>query len=480
MSKKKSNVVLDLSKSPDNSQNKELKNKYLQLRIDFDKNFAVGPFNFTPQLDKLQTVYLVYEMGKYPFFLSNKSEKVTKSRMGYTAFRKMKSLEKKNTSDEEIESQTSITISPANFRVRLSDSSNPSADSSNDSDSPDTTLSLSSDGWEIIAHLNYGLPNENDGLVWNYIVRLISDAYIHNGHFYTLYFLRISDIEKDLIKNGHYKHRDGKLYNQIVDSLHRIKLTAYSHQKGLYRKDNKSSVYGSEYTFSLITSLYFRGDKLPDGSLCDAVAVAIDPLILLNFKNNRFLLGLNQVRSKFSYYSSMSLLDRLTFLTYQAFLSKDFFYAYKFKFPFFVLIKYDNLCSFLGLKPLGLNNMKKSKISAQFESLFDELKEGEVIQEVLIDQFVNQRGVQCFNMFFVLKGIFVQNVLNQSGKDLKSKEEEVQNAYKDVSVSTAYFKKIRGLIHSQGLMDELFSTKYMEQRCKQDGEDQEKGITIEE
>lgn len=402
----------------------------LQLRLPL----AVAPTEHA-NFDTFDKLFLHMELAKFPFFLAKRSEKVTISRRGYVAYKKMESLKRKKVSINEIEKKTTYQTSPLHTISTYTDSEETEA------------YSITED-WTILANQNYGLLDENDGYVWDYILKLISETYHLTNQFYLFYSFSVNDIANDFVKCGYYTARNGILNEIIRDSIERLHLTSFRHAKGFFRKDTKTSTT-EEYNFNLISAVYTKGQQLPDGTISTNITVAIDPVIIANFKAQYFIITLNSLRKKLMRYSSKAVFDKLSFLTYNSLETRDFYLLSSLKMQRFVFLGYENLTQFLGLKPIDQEGFKKSRIEKQLGEIFSELLAARVInQKPLLDQFQDKTGKICCNVIFLLSDEFVDTVLKFSSRSLRERNapngEKVPTEY-----TNTYFKKFMKIVHEE-------------------------------
>jgi len=397
-----------------------MSSKYNQLQISFGEQPAIIQIN-TDNVEKTPKIYTPKEMGQHPFFLIDKTDACKKSRRGYEALKLKAALEKQGVDKETITQKISFIYNPA--------------------DSFYTT----SKNWTIVSNQNYGLPDSFDGLVWSYIELFISDIYIKSGKFFYFYYIDPSDIVNYLINKGLYK-KSGKLYSNVRDSIYRLRYTSYEYVEGFYNKETDTKL--SKYTLSLIQSIYEQGSTLPDGSKATSFAIAVEPLIVLNFKNNHFLILLSEYRAKIKSHPTIALFNRLSYLAFNGIISRDFTIARKFKFPFVIVLKYEFICEFLGLTPLNDKDCKPSHIIRQLKSIIDELIEINCLYEVHIDKSDNSTRV-----VFCLSGDFIDDA---TGLLSKSAGNELQFT-PSMAECKKYFAKMKSLILSDKLRKTLFN-----------------------
>lgn len=400
----------------------EINSKMRQLQLDFSKIPASNPCDFPP-LKYINKLYLPWDFGKHPFFVATNSKVSLNSRKGYKAFRVNRKMEKNGFSATEIAEATQFTSSPSFLSYKTSS------------------------GWEILAHSNYGFPDALDGYVFEFILCLIAALYKAHKKFFIIYHFNFSELIAFLVSKGCYKTVNGNFYERVRDAIYRLKHTSYMSKDGLFVKATAS--YTSSYTFSLITSVYEKGALLEDGTVVGSYAVAIDPLLIHNFSQNYYLIALNDFRSTLKDYSSVMLLDRLTYLAFNGIKGTDFSYAYKNKLPLWAFVTYPKLCEFVGFKQLKGQHLYPSKIAKQFEPFTAELIKLGCIKELFID-FTN---VTSIRMVFWLDNDFVINLvklLNQA------KFNDWHSYQKTAFDQKRYFSKVRTHIKDPDIIKKLF------------------------
>lgn len=414
-----------------------LQDKCLQLQISFDEIMAANPVSF-PKSSNPSKIYIPMEMARFPFFMRNKSELVSTSRRGFEAFRKARSLKQKGVDLDSIREQTTYTTSPVNRIAELQDTSEPFPCGPGTAADP-TELVHRVDKWSIHAHEDYGFPNEVDGWYWDYILNQISSIYQKSGKFYYIYFLNPNEMIRHRIGQGKPSSTRirGRFYEELMDSLSRLRSTSFSHEKGIFRKDNQSFLLNENYEFSLISGVYRKGERLPDGSIAAYLAVTIEPLIILNFTNNHYLILLNDIRASIPSLLSKSLFDRISYLTFNSLASGDLLIAHKFSLPPFIVLSYANLCAFLGIKPKQKEELKPSKLKIQLEQFYNPLLSASVIIDVVYD-----RTPSSFNVIFVLSDAFVLKIASISSRKPSLDAPLTDNQIK------SYFKKINAMLFS--------------------------------
>jgi len=402
-----------------------MRSKYNQLQISFGEQPAIIQIN-TDNVEKTPKIYAPREMGQHPFFLIDKTNACKKSRRGYEALKQQATLEKQGVDKETIIKKTTYQYNPT--------------------DSFYTT----SKNWTIVSNPKFGLPDSFDGLVWSYIELLISDIYKKSGKFYYFYYVDPSDIVNYLIDKGLYK-KSGKLYNNVRDSIYRLRYTSYEYAEGFYNKKEEKPL--SKYTLSLIQSIHEQGSTLPDGSVATSFAIAIDPLIIQNYSTNYYLILLSDYRSKIKSHPAIALFNRLSYLAFNGIISRDFTIAKKFKFPFIIVNGYENLCEFLGLTPLSENDCRPSNIIRQLKSFIDELIEINCLYEIHVD-----KSNSSTNIIFCLSGDFIDDA---TGLLSKAAGNELQ-FMPTMAECKKYFAKMKKFIHSDKLRKALFNPEHVD------------------
>lgn len=373
--------------------------KYGQLSLEFseDKNIYAPFYKFTEEKGK---VYLPLELVKFPFFLQSRSEKVLESRKGHKAYKKYEELKRKGASEKELEEATKFTTSTASLRKEYKD-------------------------WQIVAHQDWGFPDSFDGHVWDVIINLISDTLHKSGNVYLIYTITPNMIEAELIKRGVFKSRSGKTAKRIKDTLHRLKNTNYSYDKGFLRKDTNEIIEKEEYDFRLITNVYERGELLPDENgdekYATKFAIAIDPLVAINLRHNHYLIVLHKRRGQLKEYESIVLFDKLSYFLYQDIASESVFKSIQMGLNVYRKLSYYNVCKYLGIEPKVGINYKKSQVTEHLKVYHEEIIDKGVIEKVLIQENkdINEKK---FNFIYIFKKEFILDMLAPLNKTDKLKD----------------------------------------------------------
>lgn len=449
-----------------NPDNEDLKKKVEQLCLSFDSINTACEFNF-PSHKSLKKIYAPLDMGRYPFFLTSSTELVSKSRKGYAAYCLARKLESKGLTEKEVKSLitrqakklraigiSDKEVNELSTRLALDFETNGISEKDIEEltkyeTSPAALRFRTSSGWEILAHQNYGLPDSLDGYVWDYILSRMSLYYNMKGSFAFIYYINIASVINWLNDQGYYNSKGGALYQRVLDSLARLKHTSFKLKEGHYKKS--SNEFLSEYTFTLITSIYQRGSRLPDGSIAYDLAVAIDPLLVHNLSSNYFLILLNSFRTKLKSMGAKVMFDRLSYLAFRSVVSekRDFPVMLKYNFPFVIINNYNKLCEHFGFKMLKNSNLFGSHIYNQFKPIIDEL----ITMGCLDKVYVATHGKGMPRFVFVLNREFVLDtltLLNQSDYlDIYNHEPSIKEA-------NDFFKKIRGFVRCPDILKELF------------------------
>ncbi|HPV55509.1 MAG TPA: hypothetical protein PKW61_00155 [Tenuifilaceae bacterium] len=390
------------------AKNSSYPEKYTQLKISFNEIPAVCEF-LLPDMDNFKKLYTLREMGQHPFFLYMKTEKVQNSRVAYLAAQKGKD-------------DVKIKLSDLEYRT--------------------------SKNWSILASHRYGLPDNFDGLVWNYILNFISSVYNKTGKFYFIYFIDPADIVHYLVGKKLFA-KSSFLYQRVRDSIYRLKHTNYLNSQGFF--DKYSGKMRKDLSFSLIDSIYDQGATLPDGTVASSMAIGLNHLLIINFSNNHFLILLNSFRANLSNYGSMILFDRLSFLAFNAITHFDFSIAKAHNFPYIVVMGYSQLCEFFGFKEISKKSLYASKVAEQFEKVVDELKDHKCLDDMLVD-FVDSDKIR---LIFVFNRDFIDSSIELFSQD---KVLAFKSYNPSISEANAYFSKMKNLVVSESLRKKLFSS----------------------
>ena len=412
-------------------KNVALIKKYDQLELNFDDFFAKSPYNPESKLSELQKIYIPQEFVNYPFFLAAKSNEVKKSRVGYIANQKYQKLIDSGVSEDEANKQSEYKTSPGTRKKHFSDTIE-----------TDTTKIYAQ--WIIKSDEDYGLPDDFDGQVWDIIISHVSWLYKVTSKFYQVYFFTQQQILDELIKRNVFSSKGGKQYTLIKDSLHRLKRTIYSHKTGL-----KDAPF--QYEISLISNLFFSGEKLPDDTITHKIAIIIDPLIIYNFKRNKYIISNNEQRSLLEYFKSKTLFDKFSYLAHVNFKSNRFPKLKAIKVKPHIVFGYKKLCIFLGYTPKTGTELRPSKIKKQFKKVHYELEKYGIIEELFVDR--NPNAEDPYNLIYVFNKKFLENVLKIYSKDYKlSMNEEIKPSKE---LMAEMFKIINRQIKSKEIKDSL-------------------------
>ena len=243
------------------------------------------------------------------------------------------------------------------------------------------------------------------------------------GKFYVIYTITPSTVEAELIKKGVYKSRGGSNHSKIKDSINRIKNTSYIFEKGHIRKDTGEYLTNEEYDFRLITNFYERGEKMVDGRYAPKFAIAIDPLVILNLRQNHYLIVLNKRRGKLKLYESITLFDKLSYFAYIDMQNDSLFKCLQAGLKPHRKLTYEKICEFLGLEPKQKAEYKKSSIERQLKGYHNEMVEQNVISESIIQES-GKGSDKRFNIIYIYEKSFLKEMFQVLSKEKKLKERD--------------------------------------------------------
>ena len=378
--------------------------KFGKLNLDFSEDDNIyAPFHKISTDEKENKKrYQLLELVKYPFFLQSRSDKVVESRKGHIAYKKFKKLLKQGVSDEELDEASKYSGSTYKLKKIYKDINNQKG------------------AWIINAHQDWGLPDSFDGHVWDIIMKLVSDTLDKYGEVYMIYPITPNMIENELIRRKVFKSRSGKTAARIKDSIYRLKNTTYSYDNGFLRKDTKEYI---SYDFQLITSIYERGEEKPNGTHSNKFSLAIDPIIAVNLRHNRYLIVLHNRREKLIKYESIVLFDRLSYFLYIDIKKENVFKSIQMRLDIYRKFSYEKICEYLGVEPKKGIEYKKAKIVEQMSVYHKELIDQDVLQEVII-QDTGDVGNKKYHFVYIFKREFLLDMLNLLSKADKLKDRD--------------------------------------------------------
>ena len=388
-----------------------------QLLIPFEEiieNLGV-PVNY--DFGKLKKIFLPNNpLTDYPLFLPSKTKAVNNSRV---RFRYMFENKKKG-------------LAP---KVDVND------------------LLYQSRDFTIKADMDYGLPDEFDGQVFDCLVLLISKEYVEKSKVYRGYRIDETVIMNELAGTNGYVI-GGTLYNRIKYSLNRMFHTSYIIRQEYINGGNNGLNY-LELLYRLVDGIYRKGTeyKDKDGTLrhLDHTVVLPHSTILDSIEEKKYFIISNEKRYALKKYLSKVIYDRLHLVVYAQIygMAKDLFIAQKCgSFPFFV-IGYTKFCEKIGIYPLEDKGMRPAMIKRQLGDYIKELSDQDILQGFEVDKAKTLD--KSFNLVFIFKWEFVDRVFEIANKSMDI--QGIDNISKDQI--DAYYKKLETQIRSVPIKDKI-------------------------
>lgn len=304
----------------------------------------------------------------------------------------------------------------------------------------------------IKADVDYGLPDEFDGQVFDCLIMLISKEYVDKSKVFKGYRIDETVIMNEMVSQNGFAI-GGSLYNRIKFSLNRMFHTNYTINQEY--ANGKGEINYLEILYRLIDGIYRRGNKYTDedGSekIFDQTIVIPNSTILSSIEDRKYHIIANEKRYELKRYLSKVIYDRLHLIVYAQIYSKtkDLYIAQKFNsLPFFV-IGYKKFCDRVGLSPLTDQELRPAIIKRQLGEFSKELIAQNVITAVEVDKTKNVE--KSFNLVFMFNWEFVDRVyeivnksMNFQGMDDISKE-QIEAYYKKMETQVRS-KKIKAMI----------------------------------
>jgi len=315
-----------------------------------------------------------------------------------------------------------------------------------------TDLLYKSRDFTIKADMDYGLPDEFDGQVFDCLVMLISKEYVEKSKVFKGYRIDETVIMNELAGQNGYVI-GGTLYNRIKYSLNRMFHTSYIINQEFL--NGKGEINYIEILYRLIDGIYRKGRHYTDsdGSVkqFDHTIVLPHSAILNSIEEKKYFIISNEKRYALKRYLSKVIYDRLHLVVYAQIhaMAKDMFIAQKFdSYPFFV-IGYKKFCEKIGIYPLVNREMRPAIIKRQLGDYINELIEQNILQGFEVDKA--KTIDKSFNLVFIFKWEFVDRVFEMANKSMDFK------GISDISKDQidAYFKKLESQIRSVPIKNKI-------------------------
>lgn len=297
----------------------------------------------------------------------------------------------------------------------------------------------------IKADMDYGLPDEFDGQVFDCIIMLISKEYVEKSKVFRGYRIDETVIMNEFVKQG--SKPGGSLYNRIKCALNRMAHTSYVIKNE--QTTQKGEIKYIEIIYRLIDAIYRKGERHPDGSEFSNTIVLPHSSILSSIEEKKYHIIANEKRYALNRYLSKVIYDRLHLVTYAQIFSKtkDIFIAQKFEsLPFFV-IDYYKFCNRVGIIPLEEKDMRPGNIKKQLVEFETDLISNQIIKSIEYDK--KNTVEKGYNMVFIFTWEFVESVFGMANKSM-----DLQGLNKlDKELIENYYKKIETQIRSRAIKD---------------------------
>jgi hypothetical protein len=304
----------------------------------------------------------------------------------------------------------------------------------------------------IKADMDYGLPDEFDGQVFDCLVMLISKEYVEKSKVFKGYRIDETHIMHELAGQNGYVI-GGTLYNRIKYSLNRMFHTSYIiNQESI---DGKGVLNYIEILYRLIDGIYRKGMRYKD---TDGIVKEFDHTVVLphsailnSIEEKKYFIISNEKRYALKRYMSKVIYDRLHLVVYAQIhaMAKDMFIAQKCNsYPFFV-IGYKKFCEKIGIFPLVDKEMRPAIIKRQMDDYITELIEQDILLSFEVDKAKTLD--KSFNLVFIFKWEFVDRVFEMANKSMDFK------GISDISKEQidAYFKKLETQIKSVPIKNKI-------------------------
>jgi hypothetical protein len=313
-------------------------------------------------------------------------------------------------------------------------------------------LVYATDDFTIKADMDYGLPDEFDGQVFDCIIMLISKEYVDKSKVFKGYRIDENIIMNEFIKRG--MKTGGSLYNRIKFSLNRMAQTSYIISNE--QTNSRGEIKYLDIIYRLIDAVYRKGERHPDGSEFSNTVILPHSAILASIEEKKYHIVANEKRYALDRYLSKVIYDKLHLVVYSQIFgpTKDIFIAQKSgTFPFFV-IGYEKFCKKVGLPLLDEKDLRAGNIEKQLTEFKKELIKNEIIQFLEYDR--KNTVEKAYNLIFVFTWDFVDCVFEMANKSMsiqgidKLSKELIDN----------YFKKLEKQIRSKAIKNRIKNKKY--------------------
>ncbi len=313
-------------------------------------------------------------------------------------------------------------------------------------------LIYKSKDFTIKADMDYGLPDEFDGQVFDCLVMLISKEYVEKSKVFRGYRIDETIIMNEMVTQNGYAI-GGTLYNRIKFALNRMFHTTYIiNQENI---NGNGEINYLEILYRLIDGLYRKGTRYKDSDgsykVFDNTIVLPNSTILNSIEEKSYYIISNEKRYALKNYLSKVIYDRLHLVVYAQIhaKAKDVFIAQKCgSYPFFV-IGYLKFCDKIGISPVSGKEIRPAIIKRQLRAYTDEL----LAQDILLDLEVEKRKSvdKTYNLIFIFKWEFIDRVFEMSNKSMDFVG--IDDISKDQM--DTYFKKLETQIKSTPIKDKI-------------------------
>lgn len=308
-------------------------------------------------------------------------------------------------------------------------------------------LIYTNDDFTIKADMDYGLPDEFDGQVFDCILMLISKEYVEKSKVFKGYRIDETAIEHEFIKLGFKK--GGSLYNRIKYSLNRMAHTSYVIKNEILKESGE--VKYMDIIYRLIDAIYRKGEKHPDGSEFSNTVILPHSAILSSIEEKKYHIIANEKRYALKRYMSKVIYDKLHLVVYAQIFArtKDIFIASKSNTLPFLVIDYHKFCRKVGISTLEENKLRPANIQRQLAEFEKDLLCNKVIHNLEYDK--KNTVEKKYNMVFIFTWEFIQSVFSMANKSMDFQELDkiepikVKDYYKKLEIQVRS-KKIKKLI----------------------------------